>query len=85
MGANELGWIYPDMFIEQYSQLIDDIKELQPNAKICVQSILPVSAERSETDDVYNNTKIENLNNMIINMTAAAGIPLLKCCRSIQR
>ncbi|MEE0252224.1 MAG: GDSL-type esterase/lipase family protein [Acutalibacteraceae bacterium] len=77
MGANELGWIYPDMFIEQYSQLIDDIKALQPNAKICVQSILPVSAERSETDDVYNNTKIENLNNMIINMTAEKGIPYL--------
>ncbi len=51
-GANELGWIYPDMFIEQYSELIDDIKALQPNAKICVQSILPVSAERSETDEV---------------------------------
>ena len=83
-GANELGWIYPDMFIEQYSQLIDDIKALQPNAKICVQSILPVSAERSETDEVYNNTKIENLNNMIINMSAEKGIPYLNAAEAFK-
>ena len=84
MGANELGWVYPDMFIEQYSQLIDDIKALQPNAKICVQSILPVSAERSETDEVYNNTKIENLNNMIINMSAEKGIPYLNAAEAFK-
>lgn len=84
MGANELGWVYPDMFIEQYSQLIDDIKTLQPNAKICVQSILPVSAERSETDEVYNNTKIENLNNMIINMSAEKGIPYLNAAEAFK-
>lgn len=84
MGANELGWVYPDMFIEQYSHLIDDIKALQPNAKICVQSILPVSAERSETDEVYNNTKIENLNNMIINMSAEKGIPYLNAAEAFK-
>lgn len=83
-GANELGWVYPDMFIEQYSQLIDDIKVLQPNAKICVQSILPVSAERSETDEVYNNTKIDNLNNMIINMSAEKGIPYLNAAEAFK-
>ena len=83
-GANELGWVYPDMFIEQYAQLIDDIKALQPNAKICVQSILPVSAERSETDEVYNNTKIENLNNMIINMSAEKGIPYLNAAEAFK-
>ena len=83
-GANELGWVYPDMFIEQYSQLIDDIKALQPNAKICVQSVLPVSAERSETDEVYNNTKIENLNNMIINMSAEKGIPYLNAAEAFK-
>ena len=83
-GANELGWVYPDMFIEQYSQLIDDIKALQPNAKICVQSVLPVSAERSETDEVYNNTKIENLNNMIINMSTEKGIPYLNAAEAFK-
>ena len=84
MGANELGWVYLDMFIEQYAQLIDDIKALQPNAKICVQSVLPVSAERSETDEVYNNTKIENLNNMIINMSAEKGIPYLNAAEAFK-
>ena len=67
-----------------YAQLIDDIKALQPNAKICVQSILPVSAERSETDEVYNNTKIENLNNMIINMSAEKGIPYLNAAEAFK-
>ncbi len=77
LGSNELGWVYYDLFINQYADLIDTIRELQPNAKICVQSILPVSAQRSETDEIYTNEKIEYLNQMIIQMSSQKNIPYL--------
>ncbi len=83
-GANELGWVYPDMFIEQYAQLIDEIKALQPNAKICVQSVLPVSAERSATDEVYNNTKINAMNEMIMAMAAEKSVPYLNAAEAFR-
>lgn len=77
LGSNELGWVYYNLFINQYADLIDTIRELQPNAKICVQSILPVSAQRSETDEVYTNEKIDQLNQMIIQMSFQKNIPYL--------
>lgn len=84
LGANELGWVYPDLFIKQYAQLIDDIRALQPNAKICVQSILPVSANRSATDNVFTNEKIENLNQMIIKMAMEKEIPYLNAAEAFK-
>ncbi len=84
MGTNELGWVYPEKFIEQYAQLIDDIQALQPNAKLCVQSVLPVSESRSQTDDIYNNEKIENLNRMITDLAAQKKIPYLNAAEAFQ-
>ena len=84
MGANELGWVYPDLFIEQYAQLIDSIRTLQPQAKLCVQSVLPVSAERSETDSVYNNPKINALNEMILQMAREKQVSYLNAAEAFQ-
>lgn len=64
-GVNELGWPYDDLFQEQYSKLILDIKQLQPDAVIYVQNIIPISASRSATDNIYNNENVTRFNNMI--------------------
>lgn len=64
-GVNELGWPYDDLFQEQYSKLIRDIKQLQPNALIYIQNIIPISAERSATDPIYNNANVSRFNAMI--------------------
>ena len=69
LGANELGWAYDYMFIEQYGKVIDEIKRLQPDAKIYVNAIMPVSKKKSDEDRVYNNTNIDNYNKLILNMT----------------
>ncbi len=65
LGMNELGWAYDSIFIEHYGKLLDKIKELEPTADIYVQSILPVSAERSAKDAIYNNERINLYNRLI--------------------
>lgn len=69
LGANELGWAYDFEFIKQYSKVIDEIKTLQPEAKIYVNAIMPVSKTKTNSDKIYNNKNIENYNNLILNMT----------------
>lgn len=64
-GVNELGWPYEDVFEEQYSKMIRDIKQLQPDALIYVQNIIPISAERSEEDTIYNNENVYRFNDII--------------------
>ena len=65
-GENELGWQYPEIFIEDYRKLIETVKDRQPNAKLYIQSILPVSAEVSEkNEDNTNNERIREYNELL--------------------
>lgn len=69
LGANELGWVSDIEFIKQYGKVIDKLKELQPEAKIYVNTIIPVSKAKSNSDKIYNNVNIERFNKLIIEMT----------------
>ncbi|MCM1495209.1 MAG: GDSL-type esterase/lipase family protein [Bacteroides sp.] len=64
-GVNELGWPYDDVFREQYSKLLRDVRQLQPDAVIYVENIIPISASRSATDPIYNNDNVNRFNDMI--------------------
>lgn len=65
-GENELGWQYPEIFIEDYKTLIQTVQERQPNAKIYIQSILPVAAEVSRrNEDNTNNERIRAYNELL--------------------
>lgn len=67
-GINEMGWNYSDVFINNYEQIIDEIRNINPNAKIYVQSILPVSAEVSNTHEYINNNKVVEFNQLLRDM-----------------
>lgn len=69
-GINELGWAYSDIFITRYGELIDAIRAACPQAMIYVQSILPVTKEKSDGDQIYNMEKINSFNLLIQQMTA---------------
>ena len=76
-GDNEIG--YSDSWIIQnYKTLISTVKSYQPNAKIYVVSILPISKETSDKN-VYNysNSRIVNVNAMIRDMCADVGAAYL--------
>lgn len=72
-GMNELGWPYLDVFTSRYEKLISEILEVQPNATIYVQSILPVTKEKSDKDSIYNNKKINKFNKAIKKMADKNG------------
>lgn len=65
LGVNELGWSYPEVFKLKYGELIDSIREVKPDCKIYLQSIIPVTESKSNSDDIYNNSKIAKYNEYI--------------------
>ena len=65
LGVNELGWSYDQVFVKYYGNLIDEIRKVKPNCKIYLQSIIPVTKEKSDSDDIYNNNNIRSYNELI--------------------
>lgn len=65
LGINELG--YPDMnkTVEKYKELVDMLREAQPDAYIIVQANLHVTAEISSTHAYFTNSNIDALNSKI--------------------
>ena len=62
LGMNELGWVYESVFKEDYGKIIDKIREINPDAVIYIQSIIPVSKWKDSNDNVYTNANVERLN-----------------------
>ncbi len=84
-GENELGWQYPEIFIEDYKKLIQTVQERQPNAKIYIQSILPVSAEVSKlNEDNTNNERIRAYNELLHALTEEMQISYLDAATALQ-
>ncbi len=46
LGINELGWSKAENYRDQYTKLIDRVREDHPEAVVVLQSILPVSAKQ---------------------------------------
>lgn len=65
-GINELGWVYPEIFIQEYSKVIDRIREINPEAMIYVQPVLPVTKNHKVGDE--NNERIAAFNALIRQM-----------------
>lgn len=62
LGINELGRGTADSFYEQYASVVDEIRTLQPNAVIFVQSIMHVTAEKDAKGTYINNQEINARN-----------------------
>ena len=77
LGINELGWSYSQVFVNDYAELIRKIKEIKPNCEIHLQSIIPVTKEKSDSDDIYNNTKIAEYNRLIKDLAARENVKYL--------
>lgn len=59
VGINEIGTADVPYFIRAYTAVIEEIRQLQPDAIIVVQAIMHVTGELSDSDEYYNN---ENIN-----------------------
>jgi len=83
LGVNELGWTYSDLFIKKYAEVIAEIKNIEPEAQIYVQSILPVSEKRSQSDEIYNSTNICKYNELIQQMAAEKSLYYLDVAQCV--
>ena len=66
--ANGIAWIGKENFVENYGIFLDAIREQHPDADIYVQSILPVTASKEQTDPQFANSKIREYNDALLNM-----------------
>lgn len=67
-GTNEIGWISDPYFKERYSAVIDELRNVDPDVEIYLQSILPVSAIYTPEHEhyyMYNMPRINRLNELV--------------------
>lgn len=70
-GQNELGWPNPNSFVNKYEQFLHDVWRRQPNAKLFIVGIPPVSAEKSATStNGVTNENIYLYNAMLTDLCA---------------
>ncbi|MGN1047747.1 MAG: GDSL-type esterase/lipase family protein [Eubacteriales bacterium] len=71
-GLNELGWSYPSVFIRSVDSTIEQLREIAPDAEICIMAIMPVS--ESATVSIYKgataNERIREYNSMLLRLAA---------------
>lgn len=65
-GINELGWSNTEIFVKQFGELIDKVREYQPDGKVYLLSIAPVTkAVSDKNNESVNNARILEYNEMI--------------------
>lgn len=67
VGLNELGWGTDAMFLQEYTELINRIRELEPDAIIYIHGLIHVTAAKSASDPVHTNDLINARNEMLKN------------------
>ncbi len=68
LGVNSLGYPSVEKFYHNYTQLIEEIIQVQPEADIYVQSIIPLNEgvlEARGSGDYFANAKVEDFNQYI--------------------
>ncbi len=69
-GLNELGWGNNEMFADEYYDLIDVIKALQPDAVVYVQQIIHVTKSKDRDSSVFTNERIDARNEVLREVAA---------------
>lgn len=62
LGLNEIGTGSDDYFRNAYKGVVDRIRELQPGAIIYIQGIMHVTANKSNSNQYFNNQRINSRN-----------------------
>ena len=68
LGINELGYDF-DRTVERYSQLIEKIQQMQPDALVFLEANLHITAKKSEDSPIFNNENINRFNEAVRSLT----------------
>ena len=66
-----------------YGEFIDSVQQQHPDALVYVQSILPVTAEKSE-DERYSNDRIDQYNISLMNLCKEKGVYYLNVAEAFK-
>lgn len=85
LGANGVGWIAKDSFIGYYEELLGQIEAQHPGALVYVQSIFPVTAEKSLSENgIYANDRIDAYNRALMELCEKKGLPYLNVAEALR-
>ena len=79
LGVNELGYTTVS-FLKSYTELVGQIKELQPGAAIYLQTLIPINepiAYSNGTNRAINNEKLKEFNQVITQVALDEGVFLV--------
>ncbi len=62
LGMNELGYGNTQMYLEQYREVVEQIRQWQPEAVIYIMANLHVSREKDDLESEFNNININDKN-----------------------
>ena len=83
LGVNELGWPKTEKFEERYSDIVDRIQENHPDARVALQSILPVSAKQEKKGSYVNNRRIGEYNEVVRRVAEEKGCVYLDVAEAV--
>ncbi|MBR3298594.1 MAG: hypothetical protein IKI64_05250 [Clostridia bacterium] len=73
-GQNELGWPDANVFIQKYAKLIRDVKQRQPNARVFITGMPPITKALSDQGkDGVTNENINYINALLANLANEFG------------
>jgi len=83
LGINELGWNGTETYRNQYSNLIDRLREDHPDTLIVLQTILPVSAKQDAKKTYVNNTRVIAYNEVIRELAEEKQCPYIDVASAV--
>lgn len=83
LGVNELGWPKTEKFEERYGDVVDRIQETHPDARIALQSILPVSEKQEKKGSYVNNRRIGEYNEVVRRVAEEKGCVYLDVAEAV--
>lgn len=65
VGINELGTGTTENYLEKYTEVVEALREAQPNTVIYVQAVMRVSQKKNDQDKIFNNDNINARNHAV--------------------
>ncbi|MDI9499161.1 MAG: GDSL-type esterase/lipase family protein [Bacillota bacterium] len=82
IGINDIG-DPQDAFLNNYSRMVDFIRQEEPQALLYVVSILPVSQARDDEGNWVNNDNVWRFNDLLLEFCADHGLPYLDAAAAV--
>jgi len=87
MGVNELGYYNPEGYGKAYGKVVDQVRQLQPDAKLYVLTIIPVNAQKCKENkqkDYVNNDMIRQYNAALVEMAKEKEVLLVNAAAALE-